>query len=727
MTRHLRAPLALLLAILMAALGCHPTQPFYLHEDGDLSHFLASATEIESADVFEPSLDEVRFTGPPLTLSDSEFHETWELSLEEAVSHTMNNSKVVRNLGAVTPFGFSDGLVGRVATGSTVYDTAIVEADPVNGVEAALSAFDAQFSITGSNNGNVSTQTDRPSTFQPNSVINRSLGGLRTDLTKQTATGLRLSARNQTDYSRGDNLLGANQPVDSVWETFFEVEARQPLLRGRGAQINRIPLILARINTDVSLATFESAMRNLLADLENTYWDLLCAYRDLDTSVVARDSAQVVWNNVSVKLDEGQESAQAEAQAREQYFFFRAQTEQALVQLYDIENRLRFLMGLAPSDGRLIRPIDDPTTARVKFDWRAIHVEALTRNAELRQQRWVIKRRELELIAARNQLLPQLDVGATYRWYGAGDHLINADRNGIDFVASPADGRGPRGSTAFDELTNGHYQEASFFFSFQMPVGYRREHAGVRFSQLNLAREIARLEDIELNSTHLITTAYRNLDFRYQNAQTQFNRWKAAFEEVESLTVLYETGLTEIDLVLDAQRRRAQAQSDYYRALCEYNKAITDVHFRKGSLLEYNSIYLSEGPWPEKACWDALGHARERDASYYLNYGWSRPKVISQGPIAQQQGSVSVSSGSEAIPKLVPIPQDAAPNDAPSRQPGPVTDRPEGPELNAPRRVQTENRSDSVVAKDLFDWGNLGLDSSSEPVGTSVQPVSFDE
>ena len=56
MTRQPSAPLVLLLAVLMAAPGCHPTQPFYLHDDGDLSHYLDAATDIETPDVYEPSL-----------------------------------------------------------------------------------------------------------------------------------------------------------------------------------------------------------------------------------------------------------------------------------------------------------------------------------------------------------------------------------------------------------------------------------------------------------------------------------------------------------------------------------------------------------------------------------------------------------------------------------------------------------------------------------------------
>ena len=121
---------------------------------------------------------------------------------------------------------------------------------------------------------------------------------------------------------------------------------------------------------------------------------------------------------------------------------FRAALEQSLNQLYDTESKLRFLMGLAATDGRLIRPIDDPTTARVEFDWRAINIESICRSPEIRQVKWEVQRREMELIAARNNLLPQLDVGGVYKWIGVGDNLISADRNGLDFPSRRLDGLG---------------------------------------------------------------------------------------------------------------------------------------------------------------------------------------------------------------------------------------------------------------------------------------------
>jgi hypothetical protein len=125
----------------------------------------------------------------------------------------------------------------------------------------------------------------------------------------------------------------------------------------------------------------------------------------------------------------------------------------------------------------------------------------------------------------------------------------------------------------------------------------------------------------------------KNLDYNHRQAQLHYNRWAISQKEVDSAVALYKGGKTTLDQVLQAQRRHAQAQTDYYRVLGAYTKAIADVHFRKGTLLEYNDIHLSEGAWPGKAYADAMDRARQRDASRYLDYGFTRPGVISRGTL----------------------------------------------------------------------------------------------
>jgi outer membrane protein TolC len=662
MTRHNHSWRWILLGMLIALTGCHPTQPFYLHEDGDLSHFIDKATQQETPDVDQAPLPEVEQSHAPLTLSNPDYKEIWELSLEEVVSISLANTKLVRGGQPVrlqngTLFaGTQEGNLLQLGSRSfaSIYNPAVQESNPgfqndgstvdggINnsqqGVEAALSAFDAQLSIVGNAPGGANSflsYTDRPRNIASANptfpFITKTVdGGLTTALSKQSAEGTTYTVRNTTGYNRGFNFGQSVQPLISTWTTTMEMEVRHPLLRGRGSQINRMPVVIARIGNDIEILNLQGQLQDMLNNIEVRYWDLYLSYRNLETAKVGRDSALITWRIVYAKYKGGAENLQAEAQAREQYYAFRGQVETALRELYNNENELRLLMGLSATDGRLIRPKDDPNLARVSFDWSEINAESIARRPELISKRWEIKQRELELILARNRLLPQMDVGAVYRWVGLGDDLINADRNGVNFPQP--------GSTAWDELTEGDYQEWSLFFSYQMPVGFRRELAGVRHAQLRLAREKAALEDMELDVNVGLAKAVRNLDANYHLAQTNANRWVAAQTEVEVVQNQYELSKITLDLVLEAQRRRAQAQNAFWVSVAEYNKSISDLHTRKGSILEYNGICLEEGPWPEKAYFDALQRARERDAGIYFDYGWTRPGVISRGATPGSSG-----------------------------------------------------------------------------------------
>ena len=697
MMPRLHRLLCWLLAGLVAATGCHPTQPFYLHEDGDLSHYLEHATALEYADLETEPLEEVTQAHAPLTVRHPVFREFWDLTLEEAIHIALQNSKVIRNLGSLTQFTISDGLVGRTALGATVYDPAIFETDPQLGVAAALSAFDAQFTTS------VFWQkTDRPQNVTPGFIFTpiifqQDLGQFDASITKRTATGTTFAFRNQTIYDLNNRGFGRNLPSD--WFLLFGVQAVQPLLRDFGTQVNRAPVIIARIRTDISLYDFRAAVRNMLMDLESAYWDLHFAYRALQAAQIGRDSALTTWQIVKTKLRGGQVAAGDEAQVREQYFFFRAQTERALKDLFNFETRLRWLMGLAPTDGRLIRPVDEPSVARIDFDWAVAHAEAQMRNEELNRQRWVIKQREQELIVARNQLLPQLNLTLDYNWIGFGDELARSSRNGIPFPFS--------GSTAWEELTRGNYQEARLQLDFTPPrFGARRELAGIQNAKLNLIRETARLEDMELNVTHVLTTAIQNLEFNYQTATTHLNRWKAAGDEVQAMEALYRGDKITLDRVLEAQRRRSQAMIDYYQAIIDYNKSIADVHFRKGSLLEHNNVKLAEGPWSDKAYWDALERARERDASYYWEYGYTRPGVVSRGAA---DGEEHLFDGAlEGPEELVPpVPGAASPQSAVPQGSGARVPRSSGAAAGRGRRMSRRAAEREMVSQSLAE--SLGV------------------
>ena len=661
MRRHSYTVWAALTSALVLASGCNPQQPFYFHEDGSMSHYVGLATNISYPDVNTCSLGEVEHTRAPLTLDNTKFDETWDITLEEATKISLENAKIMRTLGGritlnssatlaattqITPA--TDALQTRPDAITTIYDPAIANSAVFGGEESALAAFDAQFSSSLTWN-----KTDRPQNVAGNpfapTVLQQDVGTFATGISKTNVTGGTASFTNNTTYTDSNAPF---QAVNHDWYTDLTLGLRQPLLQGAGVTYNRIAgpytpsglstgypqfngVLLARINTDVSLADFEAGVRNLVTDVENSYWELHFAYRNLEARKVGRDAALGTWRTTHAKYCAGSKGGEAEKefQAREQYHQFKAEVESALSDLYKAENRLRYIMGLSATDGRLIRPKDEPTVAKVAFDWAQIHQEALSRSVDLRKQKWQIKRRELELVASKNLLLPRLDAVAQYRFLGIGEDLIQ-NQSGIPGIA---------GGNAWGQLADGNYQEWQLGFQFSMPLGFRKELSGVRNQQLLLARERARLQDQELELSHQLTDAIRDLDTQYTLTQTNFNRLVSSQKEVEAVDAAYQAGAQDVtfDVLLNAQRRRSDAEAAYYRSLIDYNKSIANVHFHKGSLLEYNGVYLAEGPWPGKAYFDAQRRARQRDASTYMNYGYTNPEVISRGPVQQFGGDAA--------------------------------------------------------------------------------------
>ena len=117
-------------------------------------------------------------------------------------------------------------------------------------------------------------------------------------------------------------------------------------------------------------------------------------------------------------------------------------------------------------------------------------------------------------------------------------------------------------------------EEWELGFRFSLPIGFREQLSTVRHHQLLLARDRALLQDLELEVSHQLGDALRDLDLQYGLTETNFNRRTAAQREVEAVQAQYDANRVTLDLLLDAQRRRSEADTAYYRALVDYNLAV---------------------------------------------------------------------------------------------------------------------------------------------------------
>jgi hypothetical protein len=514
------------------------------------------------------------------------------MTLQECIAEGLNHSRVMRDLG-VSVIRFPE-------TVRTNLDPAIVFADPRIGEEAALSAFDANMFASSFYENNDRAFNNQ--FFGQGGLFRQDLSTNQVGINKRSATGALFTVRDVTVYDRNNqqaNQFGNPATQQSFsWDSFLEASARQPLMLGAGTEFNRIAgpnaqpgelngVLLARVRTDVSLIDFERAVRDFVADIENAYWDLYYAYRDMDARIDARDIAQYTADRV-VARESGQERIE---QAKEQVIRFQAEVVDALngrpiegtrtnngstggtfrgtggVRV--CERKLRLMIGLPINDGLLIQPVDRPTLAPVVFDWSTSIEEALRLREELRRQRWVVKQRELELIANRNFLKPQLDAVSAYRLRGFGQ----------DYT-SP--------------LT-GEFQEWSLGLDYQMPMGFRRGNAAVRNSQLELARASELLREQERSIHFGLSNAINESKRAHDNLVLQRQRLDAITKQLAAMNAKQETAeLPELDILLETHRRLLDARLRYHQSEVEYELSLRNVNLEKGSLLRYCNVWLNE-------------------------------------------------------------------------------------------------------------------------------------
>ncbi len=567
--------------------GCRPTERFRAWRDSsDVSYFQNFVTQIEYPDVNAPIAPTVAQSPSPLSIQNPSELPTFALTLQDAVRAALQSSEVLRSLG---------GAVVTAPQGqATQIDAALTDLNPQTGTQAALAAFDAQVTSQLFWQKNDRPQNNSFAAFVP-SVFNQTTGNYINQIQKRTATGAQFALRTNVVY---DNNNNPTRFFRSDFTGFLEAEYRQPLMAGSGTTYNRIAgpttvpgqyngVLITRINTDISLADFEAGVLRLINDVEGAYWELYFAYRALDAQLSGRESSLKTWQRINELQKVGSRGgeADAEAQARSTYYLFASQVNDALAGtsgLYTSEQRLRYVMGLPPSDGRLIKPSDEPLQAEVAFDWEASLCDALTRRVEVRRQEWTIKRRELELIASRLNKRPRLDALTQYRWRGLGDHLIGA-RNPNNQFESLA-----------QNITEGNFQEWQAGFDWSYAVGLRQASAAVRHAQLNLARDMTILKEQQLRISHDLSNASRQISRSYVQLQINYNRIEADKLQVEVLRNRYERGLINISFLLQAQQQLAASTSAFYRSLVDYNLALRDFHREKGSLLAYNQVNLSE-------------------------------------------------------------------------------------------------------------------------------------
>lgn len=585
------------------------------------------ASQIEFPHVDRPPPPAEAFPEEPRRLRNPNKDEIWDLTLEQAIQIALANSHIIRSSGQfLSP---ANPLLNNPEFVPSSLDPAIQESGVLfgqRGIEAALSEFDAQFTTTMVWGRDEQIQNSSFGTgVTPGNTLVQETGNFSSGLTKRLATGGVIGVTHDWNYtgSNTNEFVPGARLFPSAYTGRLRVEARQPLWAGSGVKYTRIAgpvteqiegvtgvqqgVVIARINNDIELTEFEGAIRDLLRDVELLYWQLYIAYQTFDSEMRLLSEAVAAYRNIRtlISSDSPFADALAESDATELLFQVQARVDLARDNLYDIEAQLRRILGLGVNDGRVIRPLDEPTIAEFVPDWQVMLSEAYARRVELRRHKWNIKQLELQLLAAEHLVKPRLDLVAAYQVNAFGDDLLGDTRDGITQAGL---------GDAYATLTRGDQTGWNVGFEFSVPLGLRFAHTQVKNLEFRLAKAHAALAEAEKEVSHELADTFRELDRSYLQMQNNLNRKRAAARRVSVIEALR---LREPDrysemAILEARDQLNRIEQSYLQSVIDYNLALMEVHYRGGTLLALNNVHLNEGPWDAEAEYDVLDRGYDR-------------------------------------------------------------------------------------------------------------------
>jgi outer membrane protein TolC len=217
-------------------------------------------------------------------------------------------------------------------------------------------------------------------------------------------------------------------------------EVNQALLRGAGLDVNLASLRQAELSTKISQFALRNVAQSLVSDIEQAYWDLAFAERQVSIVQNALDVAQKQLDDTSARIRVGTVAAselpnsQATVAAR----------RENLITAWSTLNtsRMRFMQLITPSPQNFWdRPVELTTLPFIPvgdMDSVEKHVEvALRFRPDINQVRLQLQQGDLRIVQTKNGLLPQLDLFFNFGKSGLASNFGESftDLNGYNYSA----------------------------------------------------------------------------------------------------------------------------------------------------------------------------------------------------------------------------------------------------------------------------------------------------
>ncbi|HEY6485330.1 MAG TPA: TolC family protein [Candidatus Cybelea sp.] len=429
--------------------------------------------------------------------------------------------------------------------------------------------------------------------IQHQSTFQYGLGG-------QTENGTQYQAGIQQQRTYNNTIFDEYNPY---YLATLNLGVTQPLLKNAGMNAGKRLLKLSFINADASSAQALVDSSNTIAQVQDAYWNLVAAWRNVAIQEEALHQAILQRASATRLAQRGAIAPVAVVESQTQVATFQDNVFSALQTVSLLQNQLKSLIVADPADpiwqANLV-PSSSVAQAPSVSDLATIQGEARANRPEYRQAEDKRLQADLDRAYAKNQMLPQADVQALYLSNGFAGILAPTpgfllgtctDQN---LPACPTPPPNTQGKMAFAY----HNMWAAAFptFNIALVVNYPIQNRYARGLQGAAAEETRQAALLLQGVEERVAVEARNALQGYQSSLSRLSAARSARESADAVYASevrkFHNGESTTFLVLQRQVQLAQARGLELRAQTELNESIAELQRVEGTTFRINGVNL---------------------------------------------------------------------------------------------------------------------------------------
>lgn len=393
------------------------------------------------------------------------------------------------------------------------------------------------------------------------------------------------------DSSRTDTS-NTNAFLNPQYPTVLNIGYVQPLLRNFRIDNNRRIIEIAKKNLSLSDAQFRQRAIDVIVLVEQAYWNLAFALRNLSVQIDAVKQARSQLESNQRQVDKGALAPIDVVAATAQLSNFEQLVYVVQEDVTRAENSLKILMLPDRTDAEWTRPITPVSPISLdppKTGLATAIADALKYRQEIVEFETRSEINKIDQDYYRNQTKPQIDLVGTYTSQGLAGAVTP---NGTGRVPENLIG-GYGGSLG--NLIAQDYPSYRVGVTISLPWGNN-------VAKANLGRSLVEADRIgnqRAQQEQVIEAEVRNSLQALRSAEARLASAAAARESAEQLAASEErqfrAGTTTFYLVQQRQNTLLVSRSLELRAQTDLNKAISEFQRATGTTLSANNVTVSDG------------------------------------------------------------------------------------------------------------------------------------